>query len=211
MNHNLSSFLLIACIFFISSVFSGFLIYDLSLNMGVKEPNIKKIVFLGISVLINLLFVLMGYRFLSALLKQYQTNSSIISEMRLASDRLAYEVVQRTNIEQELKKIKSFFYSILDYMPSVLIAIDEKCVVTEWNQEAEKYFDISKAHAKGKLLFELSTDIDSELLKKVIQKKHIESISKFPKQKNNKINYYNIVIYPLFNQYYSGLVIRMDD
>ena len=61
---------------------------------------------------------------------------SLAEETRHSNRKLELEVQVRSKIEQKLTGFQKYLNSIIDSMPSALIALDEQLYVTQWNQEA---------------------------------------------------------------------------
>src|SRR3990167_6319329 len=60
----------------------------------------------------------------------------LTKETRHSNRKLEMEVQVRNKIEKKLTGFQNYLNSIIDSMPSALIAIDEQLYVTQWNQEA---------------------------------------------------------------------------
>ena len=61
---------------------------------------------------------------------------SLAEETRNTNRKLELEVQVRSKIEKKLTGFQNYLNSIIDSMPSALIALDEQLYVTQWNQEA---------------------------------------------------------------------------
>ncbi len=61
---------------------------------------------------------------------------SLAEETRRSNRKLELEVQVRGKIEKKLTGFQNYLNSIIDSMPSALIAVDEQFYVTQWNQEA---------------------------------------------------------------------------
>ena len=68
---------------------------------------------------------------------------------------LALEVSQRRAVEQTLRDSEARTRSILENSYDAFVGMDEAGAVTEWNREAERLFDRSRAEALGRQLSEL--------------------------------------------------------
>src|SRR3990167_6419689 len=60
----------------------------------------------------------------------------LAEETRHSNRKLELEVQVRSKIEKKLTGFQKYLNSIIDSMPSALIALDEQLYVTQWNQEA---------------------------------------------------------------------------
>ena len=63
---------------------------------------------------------------------------SLAEETRRSNRKLELEVQVRSKIEKKLTGFQHYLNSIIDSMPSALIAVDEQLYVTQWNQEASQ-------------------------------------------------------------------------
>ncbi|MCG8569351.1 MAG: PAS domain S-box protein, partial [Spirochaetes bacterium] len=111
----------------------------------------------------------------------------------------------------EINQIKRLLSSIIESMPSVLIAIDENSVITQWNQAAVMLTGIDTSDALGNNLWNLFPLLSSY---KYVSFKSLESsVSKeFLDQQIGDIEkYFNIYVYPLTSEGQKGIVFRIDD
>lgn len=66
----------------------------------------------------------------------YDQAQGLAEETRHSNRKLELEVQVRSKIEKKLTGFQNYLNSIIDSMPSALIALDEQLYVTQWNQEA---------------------------------------------------------------------------
>ncbi|MET0948902.1 MAG: HAMP domain-containing protein, partial [Pseudomonas sp.] len=66
----------------------------------------------------------------------YDQAQGLAEETRHTNRKLELEVQVRSKIEKKLTGFQNYLNSIIDSMPSALIALDEQLYVTQWNQEA---------------------------------------------------------------------------
>ena len=111
-----------------------------------------------------------------------------------------------------VQKLQELLGNIIDSMPSILIAVDRHCVVTQWNQQAEVTVGLSANAALGQSLQELSIgQIEiSEVQESIISHVAHEQ-SRVPHQTGEVTTYYDKTIYPLSETGAGGAVIRLDD
>jgi HAMP domain-containing protein len=64
--------------------------------------------------------------------------SSLTEETRHSNRQLELEVQVRGKIEKQLTGFQNYLNSIIDSMPSALIALDDQLYVTQWNHEASQ-------------------------------------------------------------------------
>lgn len=116
---------------------------------------------------------------------------------------------------KRLKEAQRLIVDIIDSMPSIIIGIDQKMIIHQWNKHAQEISGISYNDATGKHLFEFFPELD-------LQKKEIEEaieygknslIKRFRHIKDKKTYYEDITIFPLHSNgsEVMGVVIRIDD
>lgn len=148
--------------------------------------------------------------------RQREHNQKLLNNLeKLVIERthkLQKEISIREEAERDLHNAWKYIESILDSMPSIIIAINSDLSITQWNLEAERIIGTPQENAVGKNL----SVIYPELNKYSSNISHsIENckVSHIPKQQpysgNNK--YGDITIYPLLTDSSKGAVIRIDD
>ncbi len=123
------------------------------------------------------------------------------------------DLTEKKQAEIELLKLRNLLSSIINSMPSVLIGVDPKGVVTHWNREAEKIYGIDSSDAIGKRLPKL-----------IVQLPDIEQIVEIAIREESQIttlnqewqildvtHYMDVIIYPLLAEGIVGAVVRLDD
>ncbi|MCP4719674.1 MAG: response regulator [Desulfobacteraceae bacterium] len=117
------------------------------------------------------------------------------------------------NSMERTKFLQKLLTDIIDSMPSVIAAVDLDGKITQWNQQAEIMTGVISDKAKGMSFTDLFSDnmVKSELVNKTIEScKKQEELKVFQKS-NDKINYFNVTIYPLVENSVKGAVVRIDD
>jgi len=116
-----------------------------------------------------------------------------------------------TEREADLKKANNYISNIINSMPSILVGVDAKGRITQWNKKAEETTGIKKNEAKGRLLPEVFPQMASEMdnVMESMATNEIKVESKKPY--NNKTQYMDITIYPLVSDGVEGAVVRIDD
>jgi len=120
----------------------------------------------------------------------------------------------REEAEKELLKLRNYLSNIIDSMPSILVGVDAKARVTQWNLEAEKRTGIASSQAIGKTLSDLLPQLAREMDKvhQAIRERRAISDDKVAfKREEGELAYSDITIYPLITNGVEGAVIRVDD
>lgn len=138
----------------------------------------------------------------------------LAAETREANKRLEFEVHVRTKIERKLTDFQSYLNSIINSMPSALIAVDEHFFVTLWNKEASNLSGTSLEMALGYNLdeaFPLLSNYMDEISHALIERetKVIEKVAF--QQEDDTQRMLDLVIYPLNRTGTLGAVIRIDE
>jgi PAS domain S-box-containing protein len=138
----------------------------------------------------------------------------LATETREANKRLEFEVHVRTKIERKLTDFQSYLNSIINSMPSALIAVDEHFFITLWNKEASKLSGTSLEMALGYSLdeaFPLLSNYMDEISHALIERetKVIEKVSF--QLESDDLRILDLVIYPLNRTGTLGAVIRIDE
>ncbi len=136
------------------------------------------------------------------------------TEKKLTSLVVSYTDITRIRkVEQELRFARDYVKSIINSMPSILIGVDDKTMITQWNIEAEKMTGIPADHARGKslfLIFSRLADIIPDI-SMAIKNQQVQRLEKTPLVINQKKFVTDITVYPILSDNLPGAVIRVDD
>ncbi|RRJ83305.1 HAMP domain-containing sensor histidine kinase [Aestuariirhabdus litorea] len=142
-----------------------------------------------------------------------QQAQALAHETSEANKSLEHEVRVRTRIEQELTGLQNFLSSIIDSMPSTLIAVDEQLLIQQWNNEAEKLFKVQRSDALSRPVNEvvplLATHLPS--IRSSITQNSIQSVEQLPLFASGEERTLEMIVYPLQGGQHAGAVIRIDD
>lgn len=123
------------------------------------------------------------------------------------------DITQIKNQEKELRSARDYVRSILNSMPSILIGVDDKARVTQWNLEAEKTTNILAHQARGELLSKVFPQLAGviPLIAAAIDDQKVQKKEKAPLKINNQQWVTDITIFPIVSEIIPGAVIRVDD
>jgi two-component system, NtrC family, sensor kinase len=146
----------------------------------------------------------------SVQLKEEELNFSEFALLAKSANKM---ISDRKIAEDQLSSLRNLLSNIINSMPSILAAVDLQGKVTEWNKEAENETGISNADAQGRLLSELLPQFAEGItnLKNTIQSREPIVKEKFQIQKAEKLQYWDILIYPLITENREGAVVRIED
>lgn len=138
---------------------------------------------------------------------------SLAEETRHSNRKLELEVQFRSRIEKKLTGFQNYLNSIIDSMPSALIALDDELYVTQWNQEASALSGTTLEEALNQPVFLAFPHLKLYLnkLKRTIEKHRVEKIERVTWSKDDAPHHYALTFYPLTGVSGRGVVIRIDD
>ncbi len=122
-------------------------------------------------------------------------------------------VDKRRLLEEETARLRDLLQSVVDSMPSVLIAVNEESRVVQWNQEAERVTGLSDAEAMGERLGRVFPQLaeQTERIQVALREHKAQQESRIGVDENGQRRYKDITIYPLTSHTFPGAVIRLDD
>jgi len=115
--------------------------------------------------------------------------------------------------QDKLKNSKDYMQNIINSMPSVLIAINNEYKITHWNIKASNETSFKFEDALGACIYDIFEYFNkySKIIKNVIDNNKIDFILNQKEERNNKVYYFDITVYPLTMDNIKGAVIRIDD
>jgi signal transduction histidine kinase/HAMP domain-containing protein len=137
----------------------------------------------------------------------------LTKQTRHANRKLEMEVQVRNKIEKKLTGFQNYLNSIINSMPSALIALDEQQYVTQWNQEASRLSGTQLNKALNQPIFLAFPALKPylERLKRTSERYTIETIERVTWFKNEQAQHFALTFYPLLGSSGRGVVIRIDD
>ncbi|VXD02691.1 PAS domain-containing sensor histidine kinase [Pseudomonas sp. 8Z] len=137
----------------------------------------------------------------------------LAEETRHSNRKLELEVQVRSKIEKKLTGFQNYLNSIIDSMPSALIALDEQLYVTQWNQEASALSGTPLDEALNQPVFLAFPSLKPFLaqLKRTAEQLRVEKIERVTWLKDEEPLHYALTFYPLMGGSGRGVVIRIDD
>jgi PAS domain-containing protein len=124
---------------------------------------------------------------------------SLAEETRHSNRKLELEVQVRSKIEKKLTGFQNYLNSIIDSMPSALIALDEQLYVTQWNQEASALSGTRLEEALNQPVFLAFPPLKPFLakLKRTAEQHRVEKIERVTWHKDEEPHHYALTFYPL--------------
>ena len=123
------------------------------------------------------------------------------------------DISERVRSDRELQRMRTYLKNIIDSMPSVLVGVDKKGRVTEWNQSAEKATGVPNDKAIGQPFKQLFPELESQLdnMREAIRTHTPMRTERLLTEKNGEPSYADVMVYPLLANGSAGAVIRVDD
>ncbi|MDM8521875.1 PAS domain S-box protein [Desulfococcaceae bacterium HSG8] len=146
----------------------------------------------------------------------YQRNVLVSDDggRSIAIEGIVTDDTERKLTEEELRHLRNYLSNIINSMPSMLIGVDTKSKVTQWNKTAEQTTGISASVAQGKTLSDVLPRMASEMGKitESIRTRETRQGRKMPSiSENGETRYEDVTVYPLVVNGAEGAVIRIDD
>jgi PAS domain S-box-containing protein len=122
------------------------------------------------------------------------------------------DITRQKTAAAEVARMRNYLNNIIESMPSMLIAVDEESLVTQWNTAASQATGIPAAEAIGRKIWDVapvlsrfSEDLDRIRRQRLPIKLHREQLSSEDERR------YNLTLFPLVANGSSGIAIRLDD
>ncbi len=123
------------------------------------------------------------------------------------------DISERIRSDRELQRMRTYLKNIIDSMPSVLVGVDKKGRVTEWNQSAESATGVPTDSAIGQSFRKLFPELESQFnnMREAIRTHTPLRMERLITEKNGEPQYADVMVYPLLADGSAGAVIRIDD
>lgn len=136
-----------------------------------------------------------------------------LSEFRDLAESANHMIGKRKDAESKLKDTKNILNGIIDFMPSIVICLNEELKITQWNSCAQNKTGISQEEALGKKLEDIVPAYNqySDDIQKAIATQEIIVREKLVNYRGDNRFYNDLIIYPVLDEERKGVVIRIDD
>jgi len=143
----------------------------------------------------------------------HRESEAMASEARETMRRLTFEVQVRQKVENKLTEFQNYLNSIINSMPSALIAVDEHLSVTQWNTEATRISGSSNDQAVGFPLHDAFPFLGQhrDLITKALYEQSVKTRHNLELDVEGSPMRVELVVYPLQHTETRGAVIRLDD
>ncbi len=126
---------------------------------------------------------------------------------------VAIDITEQKHAQEERMRMRLYLKNIIDSMPSVLIGVDTRGHLTEWNQAAEKWSDVSWQQAKGHFFGEIFPQLMGQWnqVRASIETGRPMKTQRVATKVGGHVRYDDIMVYPLIADGAIGAVIRVDN
>jgi len=123
------------------------------------------------------------------------------------------DVSERRRAVAETQRMKAYLKNIIDAMPSVLVGVDEKGCVTEWNRRAEQATGVPATVAAGQDFLSLYPALapQAEQVAAAVRGEGTAHSTRMTTEFSGEKFTLDVVIYPIEVNGTRGAVIRVDD
>jgi PAS domain S-box-containing protein len=153
-------------------------------------------------------------------MEQFERVAQVVYTVAKQLSMMAYQNVQQARFiserkaaEAELRRLRNYLSNIIDSMPSVLVGVDHKGRVTQWNKQAERATGLLSDQVAAKPLNTVFPQLmdQKDRIKTAIRERRVISLSKVLRKMERESRYEDITIFPLVGSGVEGAVIRVDD
>lgn len=123
------------------------------------------------------------------------------------------DITDRKVAMEELRRLRNFLSNIINSMPSVMVGVDGKGRVTQWNKQAERATGFTFEKACSQPLMTVFPPLMDEMdrIKTAIEDRRVLRDIKIPRHVNGETRFEDVTIFPLVDNGVAGAVIRVDD
>lgn len=141
---------------------------------------------------------------------EIDTVASAINSMR---ENLLRDIQERQETEVRITFAEAYIRNILDSMPSVLVSVDTKGRVTQWNLQAARLTGITSKQAIGCFFEEIFPDapVSMPQILESIDRQEPLRLNSLAEQQGDTTVFLDVTVYPLVTTKMQGAVIRVDD
>ncbi len=142
-----------------------------------------------------------------------ERSEALAEQTRRSHRQLEQEVQVRSRMEKKLTGFQRYLNSIIDSMPSALIAVDEALQVAQWNQQASLLAGTALEDAVGQPLLFAFPDLGPWLgqIQNTARQQKVARVERVCWPCDRALHTYELTFYPLVGGGGLGVVIRIDD
>ncbi|MCP4694277.1 MAG: PAS domain S-box protein, partial [Desulfobacterales bacterium] len=144
--------------------------------------------------------------------KEEGYDASDVRQLTLLMDGM-FKIIQHKRTGEETRRLQNLLGNIIDSMPSLIVAVDKDCRVTQWNHGAGKATGLSMERARGRGLADVLPGLDREMekVRRAIDEGRTQKSVRVSHRMGGEMRLVDIIVYPLIDGDDRGAVIRVDD
>lgn len=137
----------------------------------------------------------------------------VVTAFNTMRENLLKDISQRVHAEAKLVFAEGYLRSIIDSMPSTLIAVDMNGRITQWNQQAALTTGLGAEEALGMDLEKAFPQLPVSMcqIAEAVRSEKPVTIPKILDARGEMARFMDVTIYPLVSPDIQGAVVRMDD
>ena len=123
------------------------------------------------------------------------------------------DITERMEAVSEMQRMRTYLKNMIDSMPSMLVAVDQDGLITEWNAVAAQTMGVSAEQAVGREVTDFLPidELQVEQIKKAITSGKPVKAERLPISLSEEKRFVDALAYPLIADGTVGAVIRLDD
>ena len=123
----------------------------------------------------------------------------------------AYTTIEKQS--KEISEMRYYLQNIIDSMPSILVGVDTRGMITQWNIRAGDSTGLKKHQAEGKPIGEVFPLLEKHMdrVRAAIRERRPQSTERVIHMEHGEARYSDVMVYPLIANGVEGAVIRIDD
>ncbi len=126
---------------------------------------------------------------------------------------IIHDLTEQKEAEKLLLNARTYLQDIIDSIPSILVGVDQKGIITHWNHFAAAERDMDIREGVGQPLVKLFPFLEAQLgdISHAIRERHPVRKERLPLQNGGSSRVIDLAVYPLSSAEGLGGVVRIDD
>lgn len=139
--------------------------------------------------------------------------NTFMERLEAYSETLKGNIAESRKAEQEMARMRHYLKNVVDAMPSVLVGVDRKGCVTQWNRSAVRMTGVDDAAALGHPVAEVLPLLVPymAMIDEAINQGEARQVEKVLCSNHETAFHADIMVYPIEAGQIKGAVVRVDD
>lgn len=123
------------------------------------------------------------------------------------------DITEQLRAEEDRTQMRLYLRNIIDSMPSVLVVVDERGGITEWNRAAETLAGVAWEQARGRFFADVFPRLAAQWpsVRMAITQRRPPRSQRLKENIQDVMHHFDITIYPLVAGEMRGAVVKVDD